>query len=787
MKKTTTLINLESLDRIIYNAEILHKEGKLSYRDPSKQYKKVTDFKAILTYFLNLRILFNDNGEAHIKYQPSASCINGRLFSVGPSLQGISKHIRATISMSDDFDIENCHPRFLPDLCKNYDLPFNYIQDYIINRESYLTLMVNEKIVPDRDQAKNLLLKVMNGGSPDKFKGKNEKLVGLVNEFITILNNIKNILPDHYANAVKYKRSGYNVEGTALNYYLCEKENEVLTKITDFCNKKKWKIDTLCFDGILLRGFRQSPLEVASMISSEIGIKVVHKPMIKNIIDMEGLPYNQTEVDTIIEKYREKCENDGDIDIDTLYMATKFSATSMFGDAFYELCPINDRFVYIKLKSGGYWYECPTTTNIWSETSKPSFLYETIRQVLTPLLTERVKALKGDSCKKIKKEYMKAIHLVNTHTQVVSISNSLCSKYIKDQTEFEYLLNANTDLIAFNNGVFNLKTRQFRQIEAQDYISVTTLNSFDTQVNQDNKQFIMDTYNNIFSTEIERDYVLQSIALALLGKNTLQKFFVWNGAGSNGKSVIKNQLEKLLGGYLQTIDIKNFTGDDDEKSDLVKAMYARIVFSSEPKKSSIFNESLIKLITGNDSISKRLLFDNTKTFKCRFMLFLLCNTIPSGMDDNGMRRRVSVIPFNNQFVDKPTKPNEKLRDDQLDSKLISMTNDLFHILVDYIHRPLYTIPNTFIQRTKEYIQDTDELSIFLSHYEHTSNTSNKFISFDTLRQTFNHNHKPTYLSRHDFRTQMNVAGYTTELYKKKQQVYYLQLVNMNDDERMKED
>ena len=47
--------------------------------------------------------------------------------------------------------------------------------------------------------------------------------------------------------------------------------------------------------------------------------------------------------------------------------------------------------------------------------------------------------------------------------------------------------------------------------------------------------------------EINREYLRKILGYTLTGRTDARNFFIWYGAGSNGKSLISNFLNKILG------------------------------------------------------------------------------------------------------------------------------------------------------------------------------------------------------------------------------------------------
>jgi hypothetical protein len=278
-----------------------------------------------------------------------------------------------------------------------------------------------------------LILKQMNGGDIITDVGVDPPLAlkGLIAEFTNILKKVPVMLPHHYKRAQTIRGvQGYNVEGSALNYWLCEKENTLLLKMVDYINEKKDKekdkklvVDTLCFDGLLLRGVEDTILMEAEL-SNAIGMDVKFKPMDYNIpldhiqefVPEEfedqyqeyinsmppdnnfNLPLSLTQVVETDQKTpflnpdkkKKKKQEEDDIDV---CLKVGMMNTRAFADAFMAHCPEIDRFIYVNGQKP-VWYECDAKNqNRWRPSGKPLLLMRMIGDTLRPLIAEKIRAM----------------------------------------------------------------------------------------------------------------------------------------------------------------------------------------------------------------------------------------------------------------------------------------------------------------------------------------------------------------------------------------------------------
>ena len=123
---------------------------------------------------------------------------------------------------------------------------------------------------------------------------------------------------------------------------------------------------------------------------------------------------------------------------------------------------------------------------------------------------------------------------------------------------------------------------------------------------------------------------------------------IFHGTGSNGKTVTVETISSIMGDYArrtrtETILVKREAGASNDIADLAGA---RFVFSSEAEQDKRLAESLVKDLTGGDSISTRKLYQEYFTFKPQFKLVLSTNHKPVIYGtDNAIWDRIRLVSF----------------------------------------------------------------------------------------------------------------------------------------------
>ena len=186
--------------------------------------------------------------------------------------------------------------------------------------------------------------------------------------------------------------------------------------------------------------------------------------------------------------------------------------------------------------------------------------------------------------------------------------------------------------------------------------------------------------------------------------------FVYGGGG-NGKSVMVNTINGILGDYATIASMNTFTSSKGDKhpTDLAMLRGARLVTASETEEGNPWDESRIKQLTGGDLISARFMRQDFFTFKPQFKLMIIGNHQPVLQNvDDAIRRRFCMVPF----TIKPEKPDPELEAklrDEWPAILRWMINGCLDWQKNGLPRPA-----SVLAATAEYFEDQDVMSQWLS-------------------------------------------------------------------------
>ena len=144
------------------------------------------------------------------------------------------------------------------------------------------------------------------------------------------------------------------------------------------------------------------------------------------------------------------------------------------------------------------------------------------------------------------------------------------------------------------------------------------------------------------------DFLRRAVGYSLTGNTSEQCFFLLYGTGANGKTVFLRTISSLMGDYANQADFGSFLARRGEgpRNDIADLKGARFVAAVEAEEGRRLAESMIKSLTGGDSIKARFLYSEHFTFDPQFKIWLGANHKPivRGTDE-AIWRRIRLVPF----------------------------------------------------------------------------------------------------------------------------------------------
>lgn len=230
-------------------------------------------------------------------------------------------------------------------------------------------------------------------------------------------------------------------------------------------------------------------------------------------------------------------------------------------------------------------------------------------------------------------------------------------------------LDKHAHLLGVKNGMVDLNTGQLLPADPQAYITHTCICEYNPNARA--PLFERTVREAFFDDDDMVQYVYRCLGYALQGRPTEDIMFMPIGIGSNGKSTVFNAVRNMLGGYAKSAEASSFVSDakfgsggGGPREDLVRLKGARFVYVNEPDENGELREGAVKSMTGGDSITARGIHaKHSVEISPTWVIFMPTNHKPiiKG-SDNGIWRRIGMLPFDRNFetdTDIPKDPGRR--------------------------------------------------------------------------------------------------------------------------------
>lgn len=330
-----------------------------------------------------------------------------------------------------------------------------------------------------------------------------------------------------------------------------------------------------------------------------------------------------------------------------------------------------------------------------------------------------------------------------------SFLKGVCDILIKYYNNQDIKFNNNNDLLAFDNGLFDVTTGLFRDIEPEDYITITTKYNYPKVKDEKIYNEIKELIYSIFEDKEICEYWSKTIAMSFFGKN-YQSFYLHTGVGRNGKGILHNLISNSLGEYHYTADPLLLTRErqSETNSTLANCEYVRFLSLSEPDNTGDYKlkTALVKSLTGGEKITARDLNKPNITYLPKFSVFVQCNKKPALNEVNkAIEERIKVVHYPLVFVDEPIKENERKRDNFLNEKLKDQKYiNHFMLYMLEVARATYKeksliMPKKVKENNQEYLDDNNPVKRFINDFYEITDDPKDCIKASDFYNSYNLN------------------------------------------------
>lgn len=274
------------------------------------------------------------------------------------------------------------------------------------------------------------------------------------------------------------------------------------------------------------------------------------------------------------------------------------------------------------------------------------------------------------------------------------------------------MLDGNPWLFNVQNGTIDLRTGKLKPHNRNDLITKLAPVDYDPDAKAPLWEKFLDEIMQGDSEMV--DFLQRAVGYSLTGDTREQCLFFCYGQGSNGKSTFLETLRALFGEYARQSDFSTFLSSRGEgpRNDLARMHGARLVTASEADTERGFDARIIKLLTGDDTIVARKLYEELTEFRPQHKMFLAANHKPIVKEQTeGFWRRIRLIPFMAVFT-------KDKRDKRLAKKLVKELPGILNWALEGClvwRKEGLLLPKSVTKATHSYREENDILGDFIAN------------------------------------------------------------------------
>ncbi len=551
-----------------------------------------------------------------------------------------------------DLDMVNAHLQFAEQIFREseYDTPI--LSTFNKTRDKFFDKMSKYNI--DRDQCKSLVLVILYQGkittwcSENKFPLSNLKGSIIYDLETEMRENSKKLLNTnellkYRLEAIKNKGADYyNLDGTALSYFLQTIESKCILSLYRHLTKSGFIVGSLIHDGLHLQ--KPSNDFNYSNIITECKEQIFKDTQIKIDLKIKEFPVID-ELDNIIVVESDKVGGD--------YITDKLKNDYV----------ISQERIFMRIN------------NVWTTNEK------VIKRGLVKSIGNMnifFGSKGGDD-------------IVPYSTMAKSCNQML--QYVEpteDEDFIDKLWTSNLQKLCFKNGYYDFKKGKLVDYDLDTHTTI--------KINRDYKkaepEYIQKVYDKILNPIFNNDNELMNcwlnyIARGVAGHIEDKNWGVGIGERDCGKGVLVGLLESCFGEYCRSTNSENFlyknNGTDSAKalSWLVPFEFKRLLLTNEITRDSqgkykINGNVLKKLSSGGDKIEARVNHKDEINFKIQARVCMFCNDLPP-IEPADTKETSYCFRYPSKFLNQG---DDRLGKPLLRPKIIMKDNDEFDYVLD---------------------------------------------------------------------------------------------------------
>jgi P4 family phage/plasmid primase-like protien len=271
-------------------------------------------------------------------------------------------------------------------------------------------------------------------------------------------------------------------------------------------------------------------------------------------------------------------------------------------------------------------------------------------------------------------------------------------------------LDASPWLLNVLNGTIDLRAGRLRDHRREDLITKLAPVEYAPDATAPTWESF---FERVLPSEELRGFVQRAVGYSATGDTSEQCMFIHHGPGANGKSTFQETVSAALGDYAmrtptETLLVKRSGG---VPNDVARLKGARFVTASETEEGRRLAESLVKELTGQDTISARFMWAEWFDFKPTHALHLSTNHKPEIRGtDTAIWRRIRLVPW---AVTIPPAEQDRKLSEKLRGELPGVLAWIVRGCSEWLRDGLMA-PEEVREATRAYRAEMDVLAAFLA-------------------------------------------------------------------------
>lgn len=324
----------------------------------------------------------------------------------------------------------------------------------------------------------------------------------------------------------------------------------------------------------------------------------------------------------------------------------------------------------------------------------------------------------------IKRPILRLVGQKVTASRVNSIVELLKIQYATSSDMFE----RKTPLICLNNGALNPLDGELLEHSHEHYLTNRVDITFDPAATC---ELWLQTLDEIFAPDADKAEKIQLlqefIGYCLIPETRMHKFLWMVGAGGNGKSLILEVLNALIGkDNISHAQIERL----QEKFVRAELQGKLVNISSEMSAQATVSDGYLKQIVAGDVVEAERKYQPSFSFKPYARLIGATNILPRLLDhSDGFCRRAMILRLNRQFTEAE---QDKQRVSKLMAELPGILNWSIAGLQRLLNRTYFELPPSSKAEVESYRVNSDPVRQFAEDFLVTTDEKRDWVTGSSL-------------------------------------------------------